>query len=327
MITDTSKKIVSFIKQNRSVKPIELVAYLGLSRQAIFRQLKKLTTQEILVKSGMPPNVFYSLKEDVQVEQESILDQKISKIVEKNYLFITSSGDFLSGLQGFAYWCKKNQLPLDKTAQEYVEVLNKYANFRDKKTSLISGLVKFRQAFVKVFIDQVYYLDFYSLERFGKTKLGLLLLYAKQSQNKELINKIFQIIQKPVLDLISLAHIDAVSFVPPTINRKIQLQKELEKMFAFHLPRVNIVKINNKIIVPQKTLNKLQDRIDNIDKTVFIDENKTFNNILLIDDAVGSGATLNQIAKKIREKKLVRGKIIGLALTGSFKGFDVISEV
>lgn len=327
MITDTSKKIINFITKNKSAKPKDLVAHLGFSQQAIFKQLKKLINQEILVKNGTVPNVFYSLKENLPISQKSNLDEKISNIIEKNYLFITPNGDFLPGLSGFDYWCKKNNLPLGKTSQEYIEVLKKYASFRDKKSGLISGLEKFKQSFVQVFIDQIYYLDFYSLERFGKTKLGLLLLYAKQSQNKELIKKIFQIIHKPVLDLINSANIDAVSFVPPTVNRNVQLQKELEKMFSFNLPKVNIVKINNKIIVPQKTLNKLQDRIDNIDKTAFIDGNKIFNNILLIDDAVGSGATLNQIAKKIKEKQLVKGKIIGLALTSSFKGFDVISEV
>ena len=153
------------------------------------------------------------------------------------------------------------------------------------------------------------------------------MLYAKQSQNRELINKIFQIIEQPVLNLIKIAKIDAVSFVPPTVARNIQLQKELEKKFSFKLPKINIVKVNTEITVPQKTLSKLKDRINNVDKTIFLGENKVFNNILLIDDAVGSGATFNQIAKKIREKKLVKGKIIGLALTGSFKGFDVISEV
>ena len=50
-------------------------------------------------------------------------------------------------------------------------------------------------------------------------------------------------------------------------------------------------------------------------------------NILLLDDAAGSGATLNETAKQIRERGMVNGKIIGLAIVGSFKGFDVISEV
>lgn len=52
-----------------------------------------------------------------------------------------------------------------------------------------------------------------------------------------------------------------------------------------------------------------------------------YNNILLIDDAIGSGATLNETAAQIKNKGICKGKIIGLAITGSFKGFDVISEV
>ena len=52
-----------------------------------------------------------------------------------------------------------------------------------------------------------------------------------------------------------------------------------------------------------------------------------FNNILLIDDAVGFGATLNETAGQIKSKGICIKKIIRLAITGSFKGFDIISEV
>jgi predicted amidophosphoribosyltransferase len=81
------------------------------------------------------------------------------------------------------------------------------------------------------------------------------------------------------------------------------------------------------VAVPQKTLNKLADRIENAKNTIVVSGDSSFHNILLIDDAVGSGATLNETAKKVRDKKMCKGKIIGLAVTGSFNGFDVISEV
>jgi predicted amidophosphoribosyltransferase len=48
--------------------------------------------------------------------------------------------------------------------------------------------------------------------------------------------------------------------------------------------------------------------------------------VLLIDDAIGSGATINETARKLKERGLAK-RIIGLAVTGSFKGFDVIQEV
>ena len=101
----------------------------------------------------------------------------------------------------------------------------------------------------------------------------------------------------------------------------------LEKGLKENSRKVSIVKIKTTVAVPQKTLNKLEDRIENAKKTLIVEENSIFNNILLIDDAVGSGATLNETARKIKEKKICKGKIIGLAITGSFKGFDVISEV
>ncbi|PCI98978.1 MAG: hypothetical protein COB15_04765 [Flavobacteriales bacterium] len=38
------------------------------------------------------------------------------------------------------------------------------------------------------------------------------------------------------------------------------------------------------------------------------------------------GSTLNQIAEKIKTKKIAK-KVIGLAVVGSFKGFDVITDI
>ncbi len=53
---------------------------------------------------------------------------------------------------------------------------------------------------------------------------------------------------------------------------------------------------------------------------------KQYNHILLIDDAIGSGATMNQVAGKLKNKKIAK-KITGLAIVGSFKGFDVITDI
>ena len=80
------------------------------------------------------------------------------------------------------------------------------------------------------------------------------------------------------------------------------------------------------MIVPQKTLTKLEDRVTNAKNTIIVEDKRTFKRILLIDDAAGSGATLNETAKKIIERKLAE-KVYGCAITGSYKGYDVISEV
>ena len=55
-------------------------------------------------------------------------------------------------------------------------------------------------------------------------------------------------------------------------------------------------------------------------------EKRRFKKILLIDDAIGSGATINETALKLKDQA-VANYIVGLAITGSFKGFEVIQEV
>jgi predicted amidophosphoribosyltransferase len=49
-----------------------------------------------------------------------------------------------------------------------------------------------------------------------------------------------------------------------------------------------------------------------------------YENILLIDDAVGSGSTLNETAKKIRQRGQCRGKIIGLAIQEALKALTLL---
>lgn len=102
--------------------------------------------------------------------------------------------------------------------------------------------------------------------------------------------------------------------------------KELESGLALNLPKINIFKIINDVMVPQKTLSKIKDRILNADNTMFVENSVHYKNILIIDDAVGSGATLHEIAKKIKNKKIA-DKAFGLSIVGSFKGFDALNEI
>lgn len=192
---------------------------------------------------------------------------------------------------------------------------------------MIDATKKMQTTFLDTALNRVFYIDFYTIERFGKTKLGELILYAKQSQNIELIRHIVDDVATPIAKIIKQFKIDAVGFVPPTVKRTVQFMKELERLLKLHVPSLKITKIRTPIMVPQKTLSKLEDRVENARQSIVVEETKTYHNILLIDDAVGSGATINEVARQIRAKKLCTGNIIGLALVGSANGFEVIPEV
>lgn len=323
---NTEDKILEFIRKRGSARVEDLKQEFWLSRVSIHKYLIKLQRSKKIIKFGSSPKVFYSiLEESKQSDSIVILSDSIKKEIEYNYLYISPIGEFLPGVKGFEYWCKKTKQNITKTADDYVSTLKKYYHF--KKDGLIDGTEKIKKTFLNVGLDKIFYLDFYSIDRFGKTKLGQMLLYAKQSQNEELIYKLIEEIETQIKFMIKKLNITSVGFIPPTIKRETQLMKVLEKVLNLNITKINIVKTKNQFAVPQKTLFKLEDRIENAKKSIIVDDNNKHKNILLIDDAVGSGSTLNETALQIKNKGICTGKIYGLAIVGSFKGFDVISEV
>lgn len=322
----TSQKIISYIAKSQRATGKELAEYLNsITPRAVRKQLKNLLEKGLLQKVGKPPKVWYSLTSENKIHPVILVKKNIETIINNRYYFISNTGEAQVGWKGFVAWCQKTKQDPIKTSQEYIDTLKKYDHFR--KNNVIDGMVKMKHTFDRVFLDEVFYLDFYSIERFGKTKLGQKLLYAKQSQNKELMHDLIEEIHPIVLKIIEKYHIDGIVFIPPSVKREVQFMKELEKQL--HLPIKSLVvnKIKTPIIIPQKTLNKLEDRIENARHTIVVAAGNLYKNILLIDDAVGSGATLNETARQIWQKKICSGRVIGLAITGSFKGFDIISEI
>ena len=324
MITNTRLKIIEYIEIHHQARVYDLARMLNITRASVHRQLKKLIDEGELEKIGKPPRVYYVVASK-KITKPELVDSILLRTINARYLYISPTGEAKVGWEGFLAWCEKTKQDPIKTANEYLSTLNKFDKF--KKNDLINGMPKMKNTFKDVFLDKLYYLDFYSIERFGKTKLGQMLLYAKQSQNTNLINQLIIQIRPKIIKIIEENMIDGILFVPPTVKREIQFMKELEKQLALPIRTLSVTKIKTEIAVPQKTLSKLEDRIENAKRTIIVEDKKEYKNVLLIDDAVGSGATMNETAKQIKNINLVSGEIIGLAITGSFKGFDVISEV
>ena len=325
MKTDTAQKILEYISTNTQASPKDLYNLLGLSPRAVFKQLNKLSKNNLIRRIGNPPKVYYTLTTKELPKNPIDLDEQTTRLINEHFYYISPIGQEKIGLAGFQAWCQKQNLDTVKTAREYILTLQKYSRY--KKDGLIDGMHKMSSTFDHVWLDKIFYMDFYAIERFGKTKLGQLLLLAKSSQNRKQMGALIEMIAPPVKHIIKKFSIDGVGFIPPTVKRELQFMNELKKHLPIKQKQLSIIKTKTSVIVAQKTLNKLQDRIENARQTIIVEDKTPFDNILLIDDAVGSGATLNETAAQIKHKKLCHGKIIGLAIVGSFKGFDVISEV
>lgn len=308
----------------------ELTERLGVSKQMVHIAINQLLEAGVIEKLGRAPKTVYRLVNkgaartptplpDISVADASFLDA--------NFLAVTESGSLLQGFQAFDHWCRQRKLPVLKTLAEFKMTKEKYQPYYDQR-GWINGLEKLKntKGYEQIWLDELYYLDFYAIERFGKTRLGTLLHYAKQGQNKYLMNIMMTEISPQIKEFVHVHQADAIGFVPPTIRREVQIMKYIQSSLKISLPVIQILKLSGIIPVPQKSLSKLDERIRNAENTFAVTDQRKFKHLVLIDDAVGSGATLNQVTEKIKNKG-VATKITGLAIVGSFKGFDVITDV
>ncbi len=322
-------KILQQLKISGDLSVKELTDNLLVSKQAIHVAITQLLENGEIEKFGKTPKTIYRLIgiiKKAKIELGSF-DNDTKEYLKDNFLVISEAGEMLNGINGFAYWCKQRNLPLEKTVSEFIITKKKYEVYYNN-FGIINGKEKLEntKGYDQIFLNEIFYVDFYAIERFEKTRLGTILHYAKQGQNKFLMKILIDESKSKIEKFIQQNKFDSIAFVPPTIRREVQIMKFIENQLKINLPKVNVQKISGIIPVPQKSLNKLEERINNANNTFAINETVKYKNLLLIDDAVGSGSTLNQIAGKIKQKGIAK-KVTGLAFVGSFKGFDVVTDV
>ncbi len=324
-------RILDLFEKRNELSIKEVVDSLQVSKQIIHRVINQLVAENVVEKLGRSPKTVYRIESEPSNKKAvtSAIDLPHDQLefLSKKFLVVTEVGKLLEGIDAFDYWCKQRKLPTEKTVLEFIETKKKYESYY-QKNRLINGIEKLRntKGYKMIWLDQLFYLDFYAIERFGKTRLGTLLHYAKQGQNKYLMSVMMSEISERIARFVKEQKADAIGFVPPTIKREVQIMKFIQTHLHISLPSVTIKKLSGIIPVPQKSLPKLEERIRNAENTFAISDQRQFNHLILIDDAVGSGSTLNQIAEKVKNKK-VAVKVTGLAVVGSFKGFDVITDV
>ena len=328
MYSQTKLQIIKIIEKNENIRVRDLVKKLKLTQAAVHRALNSLIQDGVLEKKGTPPLVFYSLKSKSLNKLRPEISAEQEQILKDHYMYITPTGSIVSGLEGFLTWMHetKNAQKPENCIQDYLKVLHE-AESHKNNMGLIEATERFQKIFQQVFLDKIYYYAFYSLIKFGKTKTGQYLLHGKQAQNRQIIALIASDIKSSLLELIKKEKVDAVAWVPHSIPRKVSFLKELESNLKIDLPTIEIVKVyKGAIPIAQKSLSKIEERIRNADETmIVVPLSITYKKVLLIDDAVGSGSTMNELAKKLKQKGA--NQVIGFAIVGSYKGFEVIKEV
>lgn len=195
-----------------------------------------------------------------------------------------------------------------------------------KNHGIIDVTNKLNNSFAINYLEKLWYLDFHSWEIFGKTKLGNLILYAKQNSDETLMRLISSEIKIKLQKLITDQQFTHVITIPHSVPRKKDfLSYTLKLCNLTPTPIKGFEKIFVHHVVAQKTLKSKEDRIKNAEQTLYWNNAVTPQKVLLIDDACGSGSTLNIAAKKI-SSRFPDAQIFGVAFVGSMNGFEVIRE-
>ena len=328
MKNDTRSRILEMILRTKRAQPHDLVKAFAISPQSIHRHLNALAQDGKIIKVGKPPLTFYVPSDQGSPVVFSPLDPQVEKVLTSRFLYATPNGRLLPGVTGFQMWVRQT-----KQEKYYTALAEEYRKTRlDCDRFLQGGLIdatqKFKATFRSDYLDSVSYSDFYSLPKFGKTKLGTWVLHAKQAQDRKLIRTVAAFCLPLIKKLIKKHRIEAVAWAPHSIPRRVAFLKEFATALSLALPVISVVKaFVGDLPVAQKSLAKLEERIENAKTTLFVrDRQVTQKRILVIDDAVGSGATLEAIAEKIKEVNQAT-KVHGFAVVGSLKGFEVIREV
>ncbi len=223
---NTRHQILKYIQDSNMVNPTEIGTHFDISRQMVHRHLKSLVEADKIKKIGSAPKVFYAVINKDTTIADYQLDIKTQNIIVKDFFFIEPTGEELSGINGFEKWCSKRGFDINRKANEFRQVIEKYQ--KKKKNDLLDASKKINKTFGNnCCVDKLFYFEFYAVEIFGKTRMGQKLLYAKQGKSRAKMKEIASLIRNSIVQLIKKYNIDSVVFVPPTVPREVQFMRVL----------------------------------------------------------------------------------------------------
>lgn len=307
---NTYKKISNLFENNDILWASEISDISLFSRATVHKVLNKLLKERKIKKVWKASHTRYQSlifkwkKEGIDNFKEYLVDFKTKKFFDQNFYKYDSDWKLLVWFKWFIYCLQDRNFDFKKSIESYKKIFN-YIDWLEDKCWLLESSTIFDKKFEKTYMTKVFYWWEYSFMEFGRSKLAEMTFYAKQSQNKKLINESIDEIFYKLECLIKTEKINAIAITPWSIDRRNQLLWILKlRLAGFNIPFINIIKsYESNISIPQKSIKSREWRIKNATNTIFVyDENvKSYSKILLIDDFVWSWATLNITAKKITE--------------------------
>ncbi len=323
-IGSTKQKMLDLLR-DQCLSPLDLQQALGISASVVHGHLRFLLREGFVEKVGSAPRVCYI------VRKESAADA-----VNEHFVFQDSLGKLHHGMDGFRLWSQQGlkKMSFEEKIALYADRISvMQSNRKGFFFDLTGKLQKVKDVGEDVYLKELASLSLRTLQDFGRTKMGVYMDVVKGigTSTAAVMDIMDMILDFSVPLIIAYAkkhQVNAVGFISPTRKRQNQIMTFLEKRFRkgpLRVAAVDIKKIRGPIFREQKTIRDLRDRIHNANRTFQISPYSHVHNykrILLVDDFVGSGTTLNQVAKMLRQSGFA-GEVFGLGVVGEERGYSI----
>ena len=329
------KSIRSLLQDWEKRKLSQIAEALSISRPTANKYLKELLQNWEISKIWSGAHSTYLIpqvdkeggKTDFLSIHKNPFPYEEAKLLDEKFFKYDSDGRILKWVEGFLLRCKKRDLnPKDKISA--FDAINQQINHYRTQCGLLNVTNQFKIKHQYSALDELFYADAYTRAEFGRGALSEQMFVAKQHQDKQQLKNLISLFYRNLECLLTTFDIDAIALTPPSISRKVQILDLVDQLLDPSIPRIPLIKYSpSKILIPQKSLKRPEDRIQNAKNTIFIrEEDIHYNTVLLIDDFVGSGATLNETAIKLKTAWVK--KIIGFAFFGNLDlKYEVINEM
>jgi hypothetical protein len=313
----------------------QLSRYSGKGRAILHRYVKALLAMGIIQKIWSSPHTVYRLTNNQNISPPVLIDPWFqylqNRCLDEYFWKLSPSGKIYQWVEGFVTRCQSRGLDPHKKIDHFCQIASYLS---DRKSQNPHGLIDVTSDvhghILDSALDQMYYADQYKRMEFGRGKTAEITFYAKDTQNLKLIWQSIALIIRQLQSLIYHSTIDAIAFIPHSRKRNIQLLKELQKnLRIWSIPQISYIKYApHGIVRTQKSITSRADRISNARDTILLNHPWPlhYQTVLLIDDFVWSGATLNESAKKLKHAGVQT--VIWFAFVGNINmKYDVINEI
>ena len=97
------------------------------------------------------------------------------------------------------------------------------------------------------------------------------MFFVKQHQDKQQLKNLISLFYRNLECLLTTFDINAIALTPPSISRKVQILDLVDQLLDPSIPRIPLVKYSpSKILIPQKSLRRPEERIQNAKNTIFM---------------------------------------------------------